>query len=401
MFEKFLKQKRIYLDHAAATPVRKEVLDAMKPYWSEVFGNASAVHADGRKVEDALQNARAEIGETLVARAADIVFTSGGTESNNLALFGVVEAARASGKMYADMEIVTTAIEHPSILEPLRALQARGVVVKFAPVDSEGRIFEKEFKAMLTPQTVLVTFAYANSEIGVVQDVKALSRIVRLFRKEQTSVYPYIHVDGSQAPLYLPCKMDSLGIDLVSIDAGKCYGPKGVGVLALRGSIKLSPLMHGGSQEHGLRPGTVNVALAVGCASALRIAQKNWEERAKNVTVLREFFFEKLAEAFQNVVINGSREHRIANNINISIPNVDGEYAVVGLDTRGISASTRSACKGNEDGGSHVVRALGASEDVVMGAIRFSLGEETTQTELSRTVALLQDHAKVAHIPNF
>lgn len=398
MFEKLLGKKRIYLDYAAATSVRKEVLDAMQPYWNDVFGNASAVHADGRKAEDALLNARARVGETLVARAADIVFTSGGTESNNLALFGVVEAARASGRAYEDIEIVTTPIEHPSILEPLHVLHARGVAVKFAPVDFEGRIIEKEFKAILSPKTVLVTFAYANSEIGVVQDVKALSRIVRLFRKEQSSAYPYIHVDGSQAPLYLPCKMDSLGIDLMSIDAGKCYGPKGVGVLAMRGDVKLSPLMYGGSQEHGLRPGTVNVALAVGCASALGIAQKNWEERAKKVKALREFFFEKLAEAFPNVVINGSHEHRIANNINISIPSVDGEYAVVGLDTCGISASTRSACKGNEDGGSHVVRALGASDDIVMGAIRFSLGEETTKKDIETTISALKEHIEMSKL---
>lgn len=404
MFGKIFTQRRIYLDFASATPIKKEVTQAMAPFASEVFGNASAIHEEGRKSAEALLNARARIGKVLVTRTNDIIFTSGGTESNNLAIIGVIEAKKKSGVEYADMEVVTTAIEHPSVLEVVRFLERRGVFVVYAPIDSEGRIIEKEFKALLSPKTVLVTFAYANSEVGTVQDVKVLSRTVRLYRKEQNnSVYPYLHLDASQAPLYLPCRMDSLGVDLMSIDAGKCYGPKGVGVLALRGDIALSSVVHGGSQERGLRPGTVNVALAVGCATALLLAEAHFEERVQKVTSLREFFAEKLAETFSGIVINGSREHRIANNLNISIPDVDGEYAVIGLDTRGIAASTRSACKTNDPiegkGGSHVLRALGASDDVVLGAIRFSLCEHTTKKELQTTIAALKEHIEVTKPP--
>ena len=271
-------------------------------------------------------------------------------------------------------------------------LASRGVLVKYVLVTSEGFISEKEFAALLSEKTVLVTFAYVNSEIGVVQEVKALSRAVRLFRKEHTSVYPYMHLDASQAPLYLPCRMDSLGIDLMSIDAGKCYGPKGAGVLAMRGAVNIEPVFFGGSQEGGLRPGTENVGLMVGCAKALEIAQKGYEARASRVGAMRDRFFTLLLKTFPNAVLNGSRAKRIANNLNISIPNVDGEYAVVGLDTRGISASTRSACRGNDDGGSHVIRALGAPEDVVFAAIRFSLSETTSKQEITRAVEALKAH---------
>jgi len=401
MLPPFLKKRRIYLDYASATPLHADVLRAMQPYLTGSFGNPSATHAEGREARAVLEDARKIVADTLVTRVSDIVFTSGGTESNNLALFGVVDVLHAEGRAYADMEIITTAIEHPSILEPLRVLTARGVVVKYVPVDGEGMIDEKVFGTLLNEKTVLVTFAYANSEIGVVQEVKALARAIRLFKKKCASAVshlPYFHLDASQAPLYLPCQTDSLGVDLMSIDAGKCNGPKGVGVLALRNMSKLVSHQYGGSQEGGLRPGTQNVALAVGCAAALERAQKGWQARAKEVGARRDFFEEKTATAFPTLHLNGSCTHRIANNLNISIPGIDGEFAVVGLDTRGIAASTRSACKTNEsldDGGSHVLRALGLTNDIVLGAIRFSLGEETTKKELLAAVAALEAHAHI------
>ncbi len=403
---KDVQKHRIYLDHASATPLAAEVLAAMQPYLRGTFGNPSATHAEGREARAVLEDARKMIAEVLVTRTADIVFTSGGTESNNLALFGVVDALHEGGRAYADMEIVTTAIEHPSIVEPLLVLASRGVVVKCVPVDGDGMIDEKVFRTLFSEKTVLVTFAYANSEIGVVQEVKALARSLRLFKKERASALsyapsslPYFHLDASQAPLYLPCQMDSLGVDLMSIDAGKCNGPKGVGVLALRNMSKLMSHQYGGSQEGGLRPGTQNIALAVGCAAALGRAQKEWESRAKEVRARRDFFKEKITAAFPNVLLNGSPTHRIANNLNISITGIDGEFAVVGLDTRGIGASTRSACKTNEsldEGGSHVLRALGLPNDIVLGAIRFSLGEETTKNELLATVSALKMHVQIA-----
>jgi cysteine desulfurase len=396
------KKKRIYLDYAAATPLAPEVSRLMRAFEDDVYANASGVHLEARRAHAALLDARAKVSGVLSTTSHNVVFTSGGTESNNLALIGAVEKLHETGRAYQDMEILTTAIEHPSIIEPLRALAAKGVVVIHAPVTKEGRIIEKEFRTLISSKTVLVTFAYANSEIGVVQDVRALSRVVRLWRTEQKSLYPYVHIDACQAPLWLSCKMDSLGVDMMTLDAGKCYGPKGVGVLGLRGDVSLIPLLRGGSQEGGLRPGTENVGLAVGCAAALQAAQLGCEDRARIVGERREFFIKKLAAAFPTMVLNGPHEGRLANNVNISIPGLDGEYAVVGLDARGIACSTRSACKMNEseeEGGSHVLRALGLPQGTVLGAIRFSLSERTTLHELTQTVAALCDHSKVAALP--
>jgi cysteine desulfurase len=371
----------------------------MRQFESQVFANVGGTHHEARAARAALSKARTDVAEVLRTVPHNVVFTSGGTESNNLALCGVIENLFKGGRAYEDMEIISTEIEHPSILEPLRALAKKGVVVKFAPVTNDGRIKQKDFQALISEKTVLITFAYANSEVGTVQDVRALSRAVRLLRTKWKSSYPYIHLDASQAPLWLSCKMDSLGVDMVSIDAGKCYGPKGVGVLALRGNVQLEPVLRGGAQEGGLRPGTENVGAIVGCAAALTRAQVSVEERSSEVAKCRKFFEEKLAEAFPTLVVNGSCEHRLPNNLNVSIPGLDGEYAVVGLDVRGVACSTRSACKMNEsteEGGSHVLRALGLPQDVVLGAIRFSLGEGTTKKQLAQTVALLKDHAAVA-----
>ncbi|MFM2374643.1 MAG: hypothetical protein RLZZ234_638 [Candidatus Parcubacteria bacterium] len=395
------KKKRVYLDYAAATPCAQEVSAAMRPFETHTFANASGVHREGRLAREALEAARARVAHTLKTVPHHVVFTSGGTESNNLAILGVVEKFREEGRAYEEMEIISTAIEHPSILEPLRLLEKKGVVVKYAPVNSEGTIVRAPFRELLSEKTVLVTFAYANSEIGTVQEVQALSRSVRLWRNEKKRSYPYVHIDACQASLWLPCKMDSLGVDMMSLDAGKCYGPKSVGVLALRGDVSLSPLLRGGSQEGGLRPGTEHVGAAVGLAAAFVWAQEGWEVRALKVAESREFFFEKLAAAFPGLVLNGSHEHRLPNNLNVAIPGLDGEYAVVGLDARGVACSTRSACKVNEsteEGGSHVLRALNLPHDVVLGAIRFSLGEETTKAELFRAVIALQDHARVATV---
>lgn len=399
------KKRRIYLDHAAATPMRRAVSRAMRRFESDLFANAGGVHTEGVEAHTALQAARASVAATFVTTPHNVIFTSGGTESNNLAILGAVERAYADGRAYADMEIITTAIEHPSVLEPVRALEKKGVVARYAPIDQFGNIIEKEFRALVNEKTVLVTFAYANSEIGTVQDVKALSRIVRLFRKGQKGGYPYVHIDASQAPLWLPCRMDSLGIDMMTVDAGKCYGPKGSGVLALRGDIRVTPVIRGGSQEGGLRPGTEDVGKAVGAALAYSLAQDAWDSRAKRAAVLRDAFITDLTRAFPNLVVNGpwgdSKDSRLANNANVSIPGLDGEYAVIGLDHRGIACSTRSACKLNEalqEGGSHVLRALDLPSEIVLGAIRFSLGEDTTRAELTATSRALLEHSNIARL---
>lgn len=382
---------RIYLDHAARTPVRPHIVRMIAKASGTNYGNPSAIHAEGRRAGAMLQDARTKVARLVSVRSDEVYFTSGGTESNNLAIRGLLEALHAGGRAYADMEVVTTAIEHPSILAVLDAMAKEGVTVINIPVSEEGLIDERAFKDVLSSKTVLVTFAYANSEIGVVQEVKRLSRTVRALRKEQGTLMPYVHLDASQAPLYLSCDMQSLGVDLMTLDAQKYCGPGGVGILVSRAQVPLVPILYGGSQEEGLRPGTENAPAILGAALALEEAERGREARVQRTSPLRDYCFDELLK-IPGIVINGSREARIANNVNISIPGVDGEYAAVVLDTAGIAVSTKSACSGRSGSGSTVVYALGGDDARALSTLRVSLGEETTKRNIQRFVRVLERH---------
>lgn len=373
--------KRLYLDYAAATPVHSEVLEAMRPYFTEWFGNASAIHAEGVAASEALESARLELARTLGVRQPEVIFTGSGTESNNLALYGHVRALREiAGRASTDIEIIATAIEHPSILEVLRDLEQQGVVVKYVPVDEAGRVDEKALLALLSPQTALVTFAYANSEIGTVQDVKRLTRCIRKFNTEHGTKIR-THLDASQAPLWLPCQVPPLGVDMMTLDAGKCEGPKGVGVLVVRGGVPLCGFVRGGGQEQALRAGTENTPLIVGAATAIVRAQKHHQENATRVAGQRDLLAAALSSSLSNVVVNGATgERRIANNLNISLPGLDTEYAVVVLDSKGVAASTKSACSGAGGGQSTVLMETTGDAARAASTIRFSLGPLTDLT---------------------
>lgn len=387
---KWFTKKRIYLDYAAATPVRREVRLGMEPHWSTYFGNAGAVHQEGQLASSEIEKARHTLARVLHARAEGVVFTASGTESNNLALLGVLQKLHDQGRSYGSMEVITTGIEHPSILETLSFASSLGVRVITVPVNQEGQIETASFEQAITAQTVLVTFAYANSEIGVVQNVGKLVRCVRA-KEKKLGTRIYVHLDAAQAPLWLPCELNRLGVDLLSLDAGKCYGPKGVGVLVFAHGVALSPIMHGGSQEGGLRAGTENTPLIVGATIAIAYAQEHMVERSARVRSLRDAFIEDLC-TIKGVELNGSVSNRLPNNVNISIPGVDPEFAVVSLDHAGIACSTKSACGTAKGNGSHVVRALGLGEDRVLSTLRFTLGEETTRAELRVTATVLKDH---------
>ncbi len=393
LFSKKSTTKRIHLDYASTTPVHPEILRAMSPYWNEKWANASAIYKEGVEARKVIERARTELARTLHVRPLDITFTSGGTESNNIALIGLIEALHRDGKKYEDMEIISTRIEHPSILETLTYLENRGVKILYTPIDEEGSIIVPEFEKLLSEKTVLVTFAYANSEVGVVQDVKKISRSVRL-HNEARGTQTLVHLDASQAPLWLPCTLDQLGADMMTLDAGKCYGPKSVGVLAHRHWVKLVPLMHGGGQEMGLRSGTENTSLIVGCVRALVRAQVGYEARSLAVAKLRDEFFELLLKEIPYAIVNGSRESRIANNVNISIPTLDTEYAVVWLDAKGICASTKSACGAKETTGSSVVREMTKDESRALSTIRFTLGEETKESDIISAVGVLKEYVE-------
>ena len=393
----FKTKKRIYLDYAAATPVRKEVLQAMMPFFSVDFGNGGAIHQEGVTAYAAITKSRVLLATMLHIRPQGITFTGSGTESNNLALFGCIEARRKAGIAYSDMEVITTALEHPSVSEVLTQLQRQGVVVRFAEVDSDGRIALSHFQTLLSPKTVLVTCAYVQSEIGVIQAIKKIARIVR---EQPYGNTIHIHVDAAQAPLWLPCALDQLGADSLTLDAGKCYGPKGVGVLAFRHGVQFAPHIFGGGQEYGLRSGTENTALIIGAVTSLSIAIKNHAARRQAVGMLRDIFLKDLT-TIDGCVLNGSLEHRVANNINISIAGIDSEFAVICLDEAGIACATKSACAGAKGDGSEVVRILTRDNARALSTIRFTLGEETTEAELKRTAKVLADHVAWIRGVNF
>jgi cysteine desulfurase len=380
----------VYLDFASATPVRAEVFAKMRPYFSQLWGNPGAVHKEGVIAHQAVSDARKRVAQVLRVRPQDITFTSGGTESNNLALMGVIEKLRLAGRAYQDMELITTRIEHPSILEVAEHLKRLGVTVSYVPVLETGRLDMDAFGHMLKPTTTVVSLAYVNSEIGVVQDVKKIARIVRAMNAKHGGSILF-HIDASQAPLWLPCGMDTLGVDLMTLDAGKCYGPKGVGVLVHRRAAELAQVVFGGGQERGLRSGTETVPLIVGCAHAIEIAQTGYVSRVKRVHALQEHFFALLQKMIPGAVVNGDREHRVSNNVHISIPGYDSEYAVLWLDARGIATSTKSACGVGDSNGSAVVRELTRDEARARSTIRFTLGEETKRGDIARAVLALQD----------
>lgn len=390
---RFLKKRRIYLDYAAATPVRKEVFKKMKPFFSAQFANPSAIHADGVLARTAIDTAREDIARVLHIRVPDVYFTASGTECNNLAILGTIEYTHSQGVAYSDIEIISTAIEHPSVSKTLDHLRALGVTVHEVVVDTEGVIDTQAFRSLLSIKTVLVTFAYANSEIGTVQPVGKIARIVRAFEKEN-DVRIYVHIDAAQAPLWLPCALDTLSVDMMSLDAGKCYGPKGVGVLALRHGTTLAPTMFGGGQERGLRPGTENTSLIVGAAEALCIAQRDYEKRAEKIREICEKGIE-LLESIEGIVLNGSRTQRIANNINVSAGEIDAEFAVITLDEQGISCSTKSACSGAGGEGSAVVRYISRDESRAHSTLRFTLGEETSLLDIETMVSALRTHIQL------
>lgn len=386
------RNKRIYLDHASATPLRNEVKAAMEPYWEGVFGNAGAIHKEGVQARAAVETARVRLAQLLHVRSEGIVFTGSGTESNNLCILGTLFARHAEGVPYEAMEVVSSSIEHPSVLETLKYAETLGVRVVFAPVFDDGLIDIVALQQLLTKKTALVSIAYANSEVGVVQPLGKIARIVRAAEQTFNSRI-YFHADGAQAPLWLSCELDRLGVDMLSLDAGKCYGPKGVGVLAFRHGVHLRPHLFGGSQEGGLRPGTENTALIIGAVEALVIAQKHYAARSERIKTLREHFFAAL-EKIDGVVLNGSREQRIANNVNISVEGLDSEYAVIVLDEKGIACSTKSACGGAFGNGSHVVRAISGSEERAASTLRFTLGEATNAQELNEVVKILAAHVE-------
>ncbi|MEM9336539.1 MAG: cysteine desulfurase family protein [Patescibacteria group bacterium] len=399
MFRKFLvpKKKRLYLDMAAATPVRKGVLEAMQPYFAEQFGNPSAIHAEGRQAKVAISEAREKLARLLHIRPEGVYFTGSGTEANNTAIYGYVRhLLEEEGKSFSDLTIISTKLEHPSVIEVLKHLEDQGVTVAWVNVDEAGKVDEKHLSELLDEKVVLVSLAYVNSEVGVVQPVRRIARAIKKYNQEQ-DMNILLHADAAQAPLWLSCDMDQLGVDMMTLDAGKCFGPKGMGVLALRRGVSVKGVILGGGQETGVRAGTENTALIVGGVEAFSLAQGNYEMRASETKELRDYFISELQQAIPEVVLNGPVGlDRVANNVNISIPGLDTEYAVVVLDSKGVAASTKSACSGAGGGESVVVKTITGDAARATSTIRFTLGSELSKSDIDYVVKTLKEHVTKA-----
>jgi len=370
--------RKVYLDYAATTPVRPEVWSAMEPYLKEYFGNPSSLHRFGRETRNAIESAREKVAKAISAKPEEIIFTSGGTEANNMVLKGVAFALQEKGK-----HIITTPIEHHAVLEPCHFLEKLGFEVTYLPVDRYGLIDPDDLKKAIRKDTILISIMHANNEIGTIEPIKELAQIAR-----ERNVY--FHTDAVQTVGHIPVDVNDLGIDFLSISAHKFYGPKGIGALYIRKGSKLYSLIHGGEQESRKRAGTENVAGIVGFGTAIELAVKELDQEMKRLTELRDYFISEVEKRITDVYLNGHREKRLPNNINFSFAYVEGEALLLNLDLEGIAVSTGSACSSSSLEPSHVLSAIGVPIELVQGALRFTLGLWTTKEDLDYTLDVLE-----------
>jgi cysteine desulfurase len=370
----------IYLDHHATTPVDPRVLDAMLPFFGEKFGNASSVnHAFGWEAADAVEAAREKIARLLQADPRSLIFTSGATEANNLALKGVVQAAPPKS------HVITTAAEHRSVLDPLRRLARLGTELTVLDVDSHARVRPDAIAQAIRPNTVLVSIIYANNEVGSLNSVREIGLLCR----ERGVLF---HTDAVQAVGKIPLDLSDLPVDLLSASAHKLYGPKGVGILFFRRGgprIAIEPLLHGGGHEQRLRSGTLPVPLIVAFGEACRIASEEMPREAIRLATLRERLWGGLCREIDGMVLNGHPTERLAGNLNVSFEGVDGEALMTGLT--GIAVSSGSACTSADPEPSHVLRAMGRNDGLTRASLRFGLGRSTTEEEIDQAIAIVVD----------
>lgn len=376
------KIRPIYLDNAATTPTAPDVLEAMLPYFGKEYGNPSSMYKSGRDASRAMREARTTIAEILKAEANEIVFTGSGTESDNLGVLGAARANRAHGN-----HILISSIEHKAVMESAKQLEKEGFIVEYIPVDRYGIVDVDKLASQITDQTILLSVMYANNEIGTIQPIADIAKAISA--KKRNGVFPIFHTDACQAAQYLPLHVSALGVDLMTLNGSKIYGPKGIGILYKSARVQLSPIVWGGGQEAGLRSGTENLPSIVGLAHALVRAEEKKEEENKRLTALRDYFMKKLKQEIPSVVVNGHTTARLPNNVHISIPRVEGESMLLMLDAENIQASTGSACSANDLQVSHVLQAIHQDPSLMHGSLRFSLGETTTQEDCDRVVSVL------------
>lgn len=377
----------IYLDHAATAPLDPRVRDAMLPYLSEEFGNASSLHATGRRAKEALDDARAAIAAILHCRAEEIVFTSGGTEANNLAILGVARAYKEKGN-----RLITSTIEHHAVINAFEHLAKKeGADTVFVKVGRDGLVDPTAIVAALTKETLLVSIMYANNEIGTIEPIAEIAQALGEWKKannRKPTDLPFFHVDACQAAGALTLDVKALGCDLMTVNGAKVYGPKGVGFLYIRSGVRPEPLMYGGAQEWGVRPGTENIAAIVGLAKALTLAEAEKNKENARLIGLRDQLIAGML-AIPKTILNGHPTKRLPNNVNISIMDIEGEAMVLYLDESGFRVSTGSACTSANLEPSHVIRALGLPYEAAHGSLRVSLGRNTTAADIASFLKIL------------
>lgn len=369
--------KQIYMDHGATTPVDPLVVDAMLPYFTEKFGNASSLHSFGQEATIALEQSRQQVAASIGAKPEEIIFTSGGTESDNLAIKGI--AYRNSGK---GKHIITSTIEHPAILNTCAYLEKEGFDVTYVPADSDGIIDMDELKKAIRDDTILISVMHANNEIGTIQPISDISKLAK-----EKSIY--LHTDAVQSFGKIAVNVNELGVDMLSMSSHKIYGPKGVGALYVRKGTPLQALAHGGSHERSMRAGTENISGIVGFAKAVALADERLVDDEKHMTQLRDSLIGKVMDSIDDVELSGHPTNRLPNNVNLRFSFIEGESMLLFLDMKGIAISTGSACSSKSLEPSHVLTAIGLRPEDSHGSLRITLGKDNTQEEVDYVVDAL------------
>ena len=367
-------KEMIYLDNAATTKTRREVVDAMLPYFTEYYGNASAVYDFGAKAKEAMTRSREIIGRLLHTDASNIYFTAGGSESDNWALRGIAEAYSGRGR-----HIITTAIEHHAVLHTCQYLEKQGFEVTYLPVDGEGKISLEELRGAIREDTILISVMFANNEIGTIEPIRQIGEIAH----ERGVLF---HTDAVQAFGQVPIDVEEMQIDLLSASGHKFNGPKGIGFLYIRKGVKIRPLIYGGAQEKKRRAGTENIPGIVGLGKAAEIAAATMEARAKKESQLRDYLIDEVLRRVPYTRCNGSRDNRLPNNASFCFRFIEGESLLIMLDMKGICGSSGSACTSGSLDPSHVLLAIGLPHEIAHGSLRLTLGEDTTKEDIDRTI---------------
>lgn len=369
--------KNVYMDYSATTPVKKEVLDAMLPYFSEHFGNPSSLYSIAQESKEALEKARGQVASLIGAKANEVFFTAGGSEADNWALEGVVDALKDKGN-----HIITTKIEHHAILHTAEYLEKHGIDVTYLDVDAEGRVNPEDVEKAITDKTVLISIMMVNNEVGTIEPIKEIAEIAH-------NHGILLHTDAVQALGNVPIDVNNMDIDLMSMSGHKIYGPKGVGALYIRKGTKISNFIHGGAQEMKKRAGTENLAGIVGFGKAAELAKENLESHINRVSELRDYFISEVTSKIPDTIVNGSMEHRHPGNANISFEYIEGESMLILLDMNGISVSTGSACSSKSLTPSHVLSAMGIPVERIHGTLRFTIGDPTTKEDIDYVIEKL------------